>query len=49
LINQKLTGLISPGGNGVPPDKAVALINGARIRLSKEPHGRMAEVKLIKI
>ena len=49
LINQKLTSLISPGGNNVPPDKAAALNDGSQIRLSREPHGRMAEVKLIKV
>ena len=49
LINQKLTSLISPGGNNIPPDKAAALRDGAQIRLSREPHGRMAEVKLLKV
>jgi hypothetical protein len=49
IVNQKLTSLVSPGGNPVPPDKAAALTDGAQIRLSREPHGRIAEVKLIKV
>jgi serine/threonine protein kinase len=44
LINRKLTSLTSPGGNRVPPNSAVALKHGAQIRLSQEPHGRIAEV-----
>lgn len=46
LINRKLTSLTSPGGNRVAADNAVALKHGAQIRLSQEPHGRIAEVEV---
>lgn len=48
LINQKLTSLTSPGGNPVQPGQAVELIDGVQIQLAKEPHGRKAEVQIIK-
>jgi hypothetical protein len=48
LINQHLTSLTSPGGNRVPAGQAVALTEGARIRLSQEPNGKIAEVQLIR-
>jgi serine/threonine protein kinase len=46
LINQNLASLTSPGGNRVPAGQAVELKDGAQIRLSQEPHGRIAEVQL---
>jgi hypothetical protein len=49
IVNQKLTSMLSPAGNPVPPDKAAALTDGAQIRLSMEPHGRIAKVKLVKV
>jgi hypothetical protein len=49
LVNKSLTSLTSPGGNRVPPDQAVILKHGAQIRLSQEPHGRIAEVQLIQV
>lgn len=47
MINQNLTSLTSPGGNRVPSGQAVALSPGAKIRLSQETNGRMAEVEYI--
>ncbi|MFH0782129.1 MAG: serine/threonine protein kinase [Pseudomonadota bacterium] len=47
LINQNLASLTSPGGNRVAIGKAVELKDGAQIRLSQEPHGRIAEVHMI--
>jgi hypothetical protein len=49
IVNQKLTSMVSPGGNNVPSGKAAGLTDGAQIRLSREPHGRIAEVKLIRV
>jgi serine/threonine protein kinase len=49
LINQNLTSLTSPGGNRVSSGQAVVLSDGAQIRLSQEPHGRIAEVQLIHV
>lgn len=46
MLNQNLPSLTSPGGNRVPPGQAVVLLPGARIRLSQEPNGRMAEVEM---
>lgn len=46
LINQNLSSLTSPGGNRVPPGQAVALVPGAKIRLSQESNGRIAEVEM---
>lgn len=46
LINQNLTSLTSPGGNRVPPGQAVELKEGAMIRLSQEPGGKIAEVEM---
>ena len=48
LVNQNLPTLTSPSGNRVPVGQAVALTDGALIRLSQEPHGRMAQVKIVK-
>lgn len=47
MINQNLTSLTSPGGNRVPPGQAVALTPGAKIRLSQDPNGRIAEVEFV--
>lgn len=49
LVNQALASLTSPGGNRVPPGQAVVLAEGAQIRLSQEPHGRMAEVQMVRL
>jgi len=49
MINEKLKSLTSAAGNPVAPGKAVALTDGVQIRLSKDPQGRMVEVKLIKV
>ena len=49
LVNQNLASLTSPGGNRVPSGQAVILKHGAQIRLSQEPHGRIAEVQLIQV
>jgi serine/threonine protein kinase len=49
LVNQHLTSLTSPGGNRVPPGKAVVLTDGAQIRLSQEPHGRIADVQIVRV
>lgn len=46
LININLSSLTAPGGNVVPSGKAVELKDGAQIRLSREPHGRIAEVQI---
>jgi hypothetical protein len=47
LVNQALTSLTSPAGARVPIGQAVELKHGAQIRLSQEPHGRLAEVQMI--
>jgi len=44
LINQALTSLTSPSGKRVPLGQTVVLSDGAQIRLSQEPNGRIAEV-----
>lgn len=49
LINQALTSLLSPGGNRVPPGQAVVLSEGAQIKFSQEPHGRIADVQMIQV
>ncbi len=49
LINQAMTSLTSPGGNRVPPGQAVELKEGSQIRLSQEPHGRIADVQFVPI
>jgi hypothetical protein len=46
MINQNLASLTSPGGNRVSPGQAVVLSHGAKIRLSQEPNGRIAEVEM---
>ncbi len=48
LVNQHLESLTSPGGNRVPPGSAVELTDGAQIRLSQEPHARIADVQIVK-
>ena len=48
LVNQQLESLTSPGGNRVPPGSAVELKDGAQIRLSQEPHARIADVQIVK-
>ncbi len=45
LVNEKLTSLTSPGGSRVGIGAAVELKPGATIRLSQDPHGRIAEVE----
>ncbi len=47
LINEALASLTSASGNRVPAGQAVALTDGAMIRLSQEPHGRIAEVQVV--
>jgi hypothetical protein len=47
LINRKLQNVVSPGGNRIAPNNAVEMKPGARIRLSNEPHGRIAEVETL--
>ncbi|MDD1444455.1 hypothetical protein MEO93_29780, partial [Dolichospermum sp. ST_sed3] len=47
LVNQLLTSLTLPGGNRVPPGQAAELTEGSMIRLSQEPHGRIAEVQIL--
>jgi hypothetical protein len=49
LLNQNLSSMVSPGGKKVPLGQAVVLKDGAQIRLSQEPHGRIAEVQIIQI
>lgn len=49
LVNQNLTSLTSPAGNRVPPGQAVVLKHGSQLRLSQEPHGRIAEVQILQI
>jgi hypothetical protein len=49
LVNQNLTSLTSPGGNRVPPGQAVVLKHGVQLRLSQDPHGRIAEVQILQI
>jgi hypothetical protein len=49
MINEKLNSLTSAAGDLVASGTAVALTDGAQIRLSTDPHGRMAEVKLINV
>jgi len=49
MVNSNLTSLTSPEGNRVPLGQAMALKDGAQIRLSHEPHGRMADVQIIQL
>lgn len=49
LINQAMDSLTSPGGNRVPIGSAVELKDRAKFRLSQQPHGRIAEVQLLRI
>jgi serine/threonine protein kinase len=49
LVNQNLSSLTSPGGNRVPPGQAVLLSEGAQIKLSQEPHGRIADVHIVRV
>jgi hypothetical protein len=46
MVNQTLPSLSSPSGSKVPAGQAVELAHGAIIRLSDEPHGRIAEVQV---
>jgi hypothetical protein len=48
LVNQNMASLTSPGGNCVPAGQAIELKDGAQIRLSQEPHGRIAEVQVLR-
>jgi hypothetical protein len=48
LVNQNMTSLTSPGGNRVAAGQAVVLTDGAQIRLSQEPHGRIAVVEVVR-
>ena len=45
FINRSIDGLMSPGGNRVPPGQAIQIKNGATFRMSSGPHGRMAEIE----
>ncbi len=49
LVNQNLSSLTYPDGNIILPNNTVELIDGARIRLSQEPHGRIADVQIFKL
>jgi serine/threonine protein kinase len=49
LVNQHLNSLTSATGNRVAPGQYTALQDGAQIRLSQEPHGRIAEVQMIQL
>ncbi|HQX50123.1 MAG TPA: hypothetical protein PLY87_09545 [Planctomycetaceae bacterium] len=46
MLNQNLTSLTSAEGNRVPAGQAIALTPGAKIRMSQEPNGRIAEVEM---
>jgi hypothetical protein len=48
LVNERLTSLSTDRGGRVPVGSALDLRDGARLRLSHEPHGRIAEVKLLR-
>jgi hypothetical protein len=48
LVNQTLPSLMSPGGSKVPPGQAVELADGALLRLTDEPHGRIAQVQVVR-
>jgi hypothetical protein len=48
LINEGLLSLTSPTGSPVPLGQAVELKDGAQIRLSQEPQGRLAEVQIVR-
>jgi hypothetical protein len=48
LVNQTLPALMSPGGSKVPPGQAVELADGALLRLTDEPHGRIAQVQVVR-
>jgi len=48
LVNQSLDSLTSPNGNRVPPGSGVELRDGAQIRLSQEPRGRIAQVQMVR-
>ena len=47
LVNNRLTSLISSNGNRVMPGTATPLTPGARLQLSQEPNGRLAEVSFV--
>jgi serine/threonine protein kinase len=47
LVNNGLTSLISSNGNRVMPGTATPLTPGARLQLSQEPNGRLAEVSFV--
>lgn len=49
MINQNLSSLTSPGGNKVPPGKAIELTDGVQFKFSQEPHGRLAEVQMVRV
>ena len=44
LINQRVNGMKSPGGNIVPPGKAILLKNGDQFKMSDDTNGYLAEV-----
>lgn len=44
LVNQNMTGMISPKGNLVPRGTAIRLEDGAMFRISEQPRGRLVEV-----
>lgn len=46
LVNQNLQSLTSPDGNRIPVGQSMELTDGAFVRLSQEPHGRIAEVRI---
>ena len=44
LVNENMTGMISPQGNLVPRGQAILLSNGAVFRTTEQERGRLAEV-----
>jgi serine/threonine protein kinase len=47
MVNQHLDSLLSAAGNKVPPGQAVVLTPNSEFRLSEEPTGRKAVVKML--
>ncbi len=47
LVNQNLSGLLSPGGNPVPRGQGLLLQPGVEFRLAESPHGRKAVVSFL--
>jgi len=47
MVNQNLSSLLSAAGNKVPPGQAVVLTPNSEFRLSEEPTGRKAVVKML--